>query len=226
MVNHPEFYPQGRYQFLPEPWLLWELVSPWESSPPFGRGARWPAPWRARLLWRLWRLGSGGWTGPLAASAPTRLVPGILASLLLYFLARLFLLKLFVPDRYLIYTLNLCYCLVLALGLDAALRVGAGPALLAILALVAAPPGRLASRRASGSKTTPRTGRLCGPGRNAQGCPHRRAPQPDGQHPHLRPTPAFATYELAHPWSRGYWSNSGPGWRTSLRLIMPTTPGR
>ena len=35
MVNHPEFYAQGRYQILPEPSLLWDLASPWEFIPPF-----------------------------------------------------------------------------------------------------------------------------------------------------------------------------------------------
>ena len=35
MVNHPEFYAHGRYQILPEPSLLWDLISPWEFIPPF-----------------------------------------------------------------------------------------------------------------------------------------------------------------------------------------------
>ena len=35
MVHHPEFYAHGRYRILPEPSLLWELISPWEFIPPF-----------------------------------------------------------------------------------------------------------------------------------------------------------------------------------------------
>ena len=123
MVNRPEFYAHGRYRILPEASLWWELISPWEFIAPFRewgpvagglvcagllalvaagfRRLDWPA-WRQRLK-PAWYLG--------------------VASLVLYFLARLFLLKLFVPDRYLIYTLNLFYCLVLALGVYGALRV-------------------------------------------------------------------------------------------------------
>ena len=192
MVNRPEFYAHGRYQILPEASLLWELIRPWEFIAPFrewglvagilgcvslalllAAGLRrldWPA-WRQRLK-PAWYLG--------------------LASLALYFLARLFLLKLFVPDRYLMYTLNLFYCLVLALGLQTALRVSRWPRYLAILALVAA--ASLGAWRLQGvglKDYSAYRGRLCRPGRNSQGCPHRRPPQPDGHHSHLRPTPGL-----------------------------------
>ncbi len=211
MVNHPEFYTQGRYRILPESSLLWELISPWEFIPPF----------------REWGLVAGILTcaGLLTLLAvgvrrldwPTwgqRLKPAgylLLASLLLYLLARLFLLKLFVPDRYLIYTLNLFNCLVLALGLRAALRVERWPRHLAILALVAA--ACLGAWRLEGvglkdysaySKlyaalgSTPKDALIAG-------------------HPNLMdniPTfacrRALAIYKLAHPWSKGYWQKLQP----------------
>ena len=192
MVNRPEFYAHGRYRILPEASLWWELISPWEFIAPFrewgpvagglvcagllvlvAAGLRrldWPA-WRQRLK-PAWYLG--------------------VASLVLYFLARLFLLKLFVPDRYLIYTLNLFFCLVLALGVHGALRVARWPRSVAILALVAAAvPGRLAPPGGRAQRLLGLPRRLCRPGRNSQRCPHGRPPQPDGHHPHLRPTPGL-----------------------------------
>jgi len=133
------------------------------------------------------------------------------ASLVLYFLARLFLLKLFVPDRYLIYTLNLFYCLVLALGVQRALRVSHWPRYLTILALVLA--AFLGAWRLQGVglkdysayrgvyaalAETPKDALIAG-------------------HPNLMdniPTfaqrRAFATYKLAHPWSRGLWIKVEP----------------
>jgi hypothetical protein len=134
-----------------------------------------------------------------------------LASLVLYFLARLFLLKLFVPDRYLLYTLNLLYCLGLALSLQAALRVERWPRHLAILALVAAASLGAWRLQGGGLKDysayravyaalagTPKDVLIAG-------------------HPNLMDNiPTFAqrrtlvTYKLAHPWSRGYWEKIAP----------------
>jgi len=138
MVNHPEFYPYGRYRILPEPSLLWELISPWEFIPPFREwgpvvGALVCAGLLALVVAGLRRLDWPTWRQALK---PAWFLG--LASLALYCLARLFLLKLFVPDRYLMYTLNLFYCLVLALGVQTALRVSRWPRSLAILAIVAA----------------------------------------------------------------------------------------
>ena len=210
MANHPEFYAHGRYALLPEPSLLWELISPMEYLPLFrewgpvagalscvvllvlmAAGVRQPdwAPWR--------RLKSAGYLA--------------LASLLLYLLARLLLLKLFVPDRYLMYTLNLLYCLFLALGLQAALRVARWPRRLAILALVAA--AALGAWRLEGVglkdysayrnlyealASTPKDALIAGQPHLMDNVPafaHRRA---------------FATYELAQPWSRNYWAKLKP----------------
>ena len=211
MVNHPEFYAHGRYPFLPEASLLWEFISPWEFIPPFqewgpvaggltcaGLLALLAVGFR-RLDWPSFRQGlkPAGYLG--------------LSSLVLYFLARLFLLKLFVPDRYLMYTLNLFTCLFLALGLKTALQVERWPRLLAILVLVAVAGLGAWRLQGVGLKdysayqavyaalvSTPKGVLIAG-------------------HPNLMDTiptfaqrRAFATYELAHPWSRGYWAQLKP----------------
>jgi hypothetical protein len=133
------------------------------------------------------------------------------ASFFLYFLARVFLLKLFVPDRYLMYTLNLCYLLGLALCLNAAARGIPCPRGLAVavVALVAA----LAGLRLHGAglydfsayrplyqalAQTPKNALIAG-------------------HPNLMDNvltfgkrPVLASFELAHPWSQGYWRQLRP----------------
>jgi hypothetical protein len=211
MVNHPEFYAHGRYPILPEASLLWEFISPWEFIPPFqewGRvaGGLTCAGLLALLAAGFWRLDWANWRQRLKPAAYL----GV-SSLVLYFLARLFLLQLFVPDRYLMYTLNLFFCLFLALGLKTALRVPRWPRHLAILVLVAA--AALGAWRLHGVglrdysayksvcaalAATPKDTLIAG-------------------HPNLMDTiptfaqrRAFATYELAHPWSRGYWAELKP----------------
>jgi hypothetical protein len=225
MVNRPEFYAHGRYRFLPETSLLWELIHPWEMILPFqawgpvagglacaGLVVLAAAGFR-RLDWRDWRqaLKPAGYLG--------------LASVALYFLARLFLLKLFVPDRYLIYTLNLFYCLGLALGVEKALRVERWPRALAVLVLVAA--AALGAWRLHGVglkdysayravyaalADTPKDALIAG-------------------HPNLMDTiptfaqrRAFATYELAHPWSRGLWATLRPRLDDLFRAYYAADP--
>ena len=150
-----------------------------------------------RLDWPTWRqaLKPAGYLG--------------LSSLALYFLARLFLLKLFVPDRYLLYTLNLFTCLFLALGLKDALRVSLWPRHLAILALVAM--AGLGAWRLEG------VGLKDYSAYRAVYAALAETPQDVliAGHPNLMDTiptfarrRAFATYELAHPWSRDYWATT------------------
>jgi hypothetical protein len=211
MVNRPEFYAHGRYQLLPEASLLWELVSPVEFIAPFHEWG--PVAGALACAALLILVAAGARRLDWAEMRPRLKAAGYLglASLLIYFLARLFLLKLFVPDRYLIYTLNLFYCLFLALGLEGALRLKRWPRHLALLALVLA--AGLGAWRLEGVglkdysayralfaalAKTPKEALIAG-------------------HPNLMDTVptfarrrAFATYELAHPWSRGYWARLKP----------------
>jgi hypothetical protein len=225
MVNHPEFYAHGRYRFLPESSLLWEFISPWEIIPPFREwgpvaGALVCAGLLALAVAGLRRLDWPTWRQSLKPAWYL----GV-ASLTLYFLARLFLLKLFVPDRYLMYTLNLFYCLMLALGVQSALRVERWPRTVAILALVAA--AGLGAWRLQGVglkdysayravyaalADTPKDALFAG-------------------HPNLMDTiptfaqrRAFATYELAHPWSRGLWAQLKPRLADLFRAYYAADP--
>jgi hypothetical protein len=211
MVNRPEFYAHGRYPILPEPSLLWEIISPMALIPPFRE-------WGAvvgvlicvgllilaaigaqRQDWRtLWpRLKPAGYLG--------------LASLTLYCLARIVLLQLFVPDRYLMYTLNLYYCLALALTLRLALHVENWPRQLAILALVAV--AGLGAWRLEGvglrdySAYRPLYAALANIPKDALVAGH---PYLMDTVPTFAQRRAFATYELAHPWSKGYWAQLEP----------------
>lgn len=225
MVNHPEFYAHGRYQFLPEASLLWELITPvgWiiplQEWGPVG-GAIIGAGLLALMVVAARRLDWASWRARLQPLGYL-----LAASLCLYFVARLFLLKLFVPDRYLMYTLNLAYCLWLAVGLHAALRADRWPRHLAILAL--------------GVAVTLGAGRLTGVGLKDysayQSLYTALADTPKDAlmagHPILMDTvPTFAqrralvTYELAHPWSKGYWETLRPRLQDLFRAYYADDP--
>ena len=211
MINHPEFYAHGRYPTPPGNVAIVGICRPWEFIPPFQEwgpvaGGLTCAGLLALLAAGFWRLDWPTWRQALKPAGYLGL-----SSLVLYFLARLFLLKLFVPDRYLMYTLNLFTCLFLALGLTTALRVERWPRHLAILVLVAAAGLGAWRLQGVGLKdysayravyaalvSTPKDVLIAG-------------------HPNLMDTiptfaqrRAFATYELAHPWSRGYWAKLKP----------------
>jgi hypothetical protein len=210
MVNRPEFYAGGRYAILPVPSIFWELISPWEWIAPFRDwGLAAIAVCVVLPLVTIWGLARLDLRSLAARLQPLWYLG--LAGLLLYFLARIFLLKLFIPDRYLIYTLNLAYCLLLALGLHAACRMERWPRRLAILALIGAAGLGVLRLHNVGLKDysvyrpvyqalahTPKDAVIAG-------------------HPNLMDNiPTFArrralvTYKLAHPWSQGYWKRIEP----------------
>jgi hypothetical protein len=211
MLHHPEFYAHGRYGILPQPSLLWEFLSPWEFIPPFHE---WGPVVGGLVCAVLLILVAAGVRRLDWRTLLPRLKPAVylgLASLVMYFLARLFLLQLFVPDRYLMYTLNLFYCLLLALGLSAVLGVARWPRHLAVLTLVLA--AGLGAWRLEGVglkdysayralyralASTPKGALIAG------------QPYLMDTIPTFARRRAFATYELAHPWSRGYWARLKP----------------
>ncbi len=225
MAHRAEFTSRGRFAILPVPSLWWELISPWQDLAPFrdagpvagvtfclvvGALALTGA---LRVNWRALRdrLQPVGWLG--------------LSSVLLYFLARFWLFKMFIPDRYVIYTFNLFYCLFLALCLQAALKVNQWPRNLALLALILA--ATLGGLRLQGVglkdyaayqalyaalAQTPKDALIAG-------------------HPNLMDTVptfarrrAFATYELAQPWSRGYWQKLRPRLDDLFRAYYAADP--
>lgn len=211
MVHRPEFYAGGRFAILPVPSIFWQLVSPWEWLAPFHdlgpvAGIAGCVVLPVAALWGLMRL---DWR-----SLAPRLKPLVylgLAGLLLYFLAWLFLLKLFIPDRYLTYTINLAYCLFLALGLHAALKVDRWPRNLAILALVALAGLGWWRLKDVGLKDysvyQPVYAALADTPKDAVIAGH---PDLLDNVPTFARRRALATYELAQPWSRGYWQKLQP----------------
>ena len=211
MDSRPEFASGGRFAILPVPSFFWELVSPWEFIAPFREGELIMGGLGCAVLVGLAIY--GGWRLDWQSLRSRWQAMGFLglASLLLYFLARLWLLKLFVPDRYLIYTLNLFYCLALSGCWGMALQVQRWPRSLAVLALVLA-AGLGAWRLQSvglydfavyrpvyaALAQTPKDALIAG-------------------HPNLMDNAmtfgrrrALATFELAQPWSRGYWRRLKP----------------
>lgn len=211
MGNRPEFSSTGRYPILPVPSILWELASPWEFIPPFREMGIVPG---ALICALLLGLGAYGVRRLDWQELRARLQPAIylgLSSLLLYFLARLFLLKLFLPDRYLTYTLNLFYCLALGLSLGAALQIRRWPRALALLALILAVT--LSGLRLKGvglfdySAYRPLYAALAQTPKEVLVAGHPNLMDNVLAFAHRR---VFASFELAHPWSKGYWRQLRP----------------
>ncbi len=119
MVGKSEYTEFGRYQLYPTPSFFYELIRPWEfnlSFPYWGPIAGW--------IMALAAIGIFVYAGlnyqPVVKWKGLRgLILIIPVSLLLYVVARLFLVKLFVPRRYLFYTLNIIYCI----GFAVAIRI-------------------------------------------------------------------------------------------------------
>jgi hypothetical protein len=225
MANRPEFTAHGRYPILPTPSIFWELISPWEFIAPIREGGLVGGVIGVPLLiglalfgackvdWRALKpkLGPAGYLG--------------LASLLVYLLARGFLLKLFVPDRYLIYSLNLFYCIFLARCWNAALRVANWPRMLAVLMVFVAVG--LSGLRLKNiglydySATRPLCEALAQTPKDAL-----IAGQPNLMDavPTFARRRAFATYKLAHPWAKGYWQRLKPRLEELFAAYYATDP--
>ncbi|MBI4795124.1 MAG: hypothetical protein HY790_04665 [Deltaproteobacteria bacterium] len=211
LAQRPEFTAQGRYAIMPVPSFFWELVSPWEFIAPFQEGGIIMGALGCALLLgaAVWGVRRLDWQDLKSRLQPFWYL--LLASLLLYLLARVFLLKLFVPDRYLMYTLNLCYLLGLALCLEAAMGKKPWPWVPAAAAVLLV--AILSGLRLQGvglmdySMYRPLYTALAQTPKNAL----------IAGHPNLMDNvitfakrPALATFELAHPWSKGYWEQLRP----------------
>ncbi|RJR38631.1 MAG: hypothetical protein C4567_12175 [Deltaproteobacteria bacterium] len=211
MAGRPEFTAAGRYAIYPAPSILWEVVSPWEFIAPFHEGGIILGALGCVLLMgaAVWGARSLDWRELKPKLQPFCYL--FLASVLLYFLARIFMLKLFVPDRYLVYTLNLCYLVGLALCLHAALYRRPWPrvAAAAVLIVVAFLGGlRLQSVGLFDySMYRPLYAALSQTPKNALIAGH---PNLMDNVPTFAQRPALATFELAHPWSKGYWEQLRP----------------
>ncbi len=211
MVNRPEFYARGRFPILPVPTIFWQLLAPWEYIAPFrdlGPVAAYTV-CAILPLAAVWGLSRTDWRSLAARLRPLWYL--LLAGAVLYLLAWVFLLKLFIPDRYLIYTINLAYCLILALGLHAALKVEGWPRNLAVLVLVAAAGLGYLRLKDVGLKDygvyRPLYAALADTPKDAVIAGH---PNLMDNVPTFARRRALVTYKLAHPWSQGYWQQIEP----------------
>ncbi len=206
MIGKSEYSEFGRFELYPEPSFFSELIRPWIfnlSFPYWGLTAGWIMAivvvgtfayaitnYRPVIVW----IGLKGFLF---------LIP---ASLLLYAFARIFLVKLFVPTRYIYYTLNLLYCIGFALALRIILeKVNIGQfylyAVLSVLIVFACIKTRHVefydySDKANLYKfvqTIPKNSLVAG------------FPEVMDDVMTFGKRPAYVTYELSHTWVQPYW---------------------
>lgn len=213
VANRPEFREGGRLALLPLPSLFWELLlRPWTAFAPFREGL---AAGIVFTCLALPALALGARRADWRSLAPHRaaLYSVAAASLMLYAAARLAAFKLFVPSRYLEYTTNVLLILGAAFLLDALLRpwLAREPKGLAVaLACCVLAIGAYRQRGVelfdysegaplyAFALATPVDSRFAGPPElmdNLLAFGHRNV---------------YASFELAHPWSAGYWAVVGP----------------
>lgn len=226
--GRPEFGDMGRFAILPVPSALWEIFGrPWSVLAPFRDGGTTAGILCSVLLFPLMALGARriDWR----TEGPHLLAAGFLfaASLLLYFTAKLLLLKLFIPSRYIEYTTSIIYCvgvpfllspLLLPVLKKCSQRIAV--ALLASVFIVGAVRlhGRELYDYSKGKalyetvRQTPYNALFAG-------------------YPELMDNVltfgqrnVYASFELAHPWSTGYWKVMGPRLEKMLRAYYASTP--
>jgi hypothetical protein len=213
MVGRQEFSANGRFHIVPVPSILHELfIRPWEFIAPFrdqndivgiiGLILIIPTAIYGGLRsdWRQWR---------------PHLVPVgclALASVLLYITARILLLKLFIPSRYLEYSVNIGYCLLLGSCLQGLVfrkselsrRTLACLILVFLLSCFRNTDIGLYDYSADSPlyatilKQTPVDAVIAGP------------PSLMDNVLVFGKRNVFASYELAHPWNLGYWKRLQP----------------
>ncbi len=206
MVGKSEYSELGRYQLYPAPPFVDELIRPWIfnlSFPYWGPIAGWIMAllvvgvfswavlnYRPLIKWR-------GLNGLLF------LIP---VSLLLYVLARLLLVKLFVPRRYITYTLNIVYCIGFAVAIRIILekmklsKLRLYALLIALLAFACIKGRHIEFFDYSGGanlykfiQTTPKNSLIAG------------WPEVMDNVMTFGERPAYVTYKLSHTWVEPYW---------------------
>lgn len=115
MIGHAEYSAVGRYEIFPQPSFLTEIIHPWIFNLPFIQWGPLPA-WFFALV----GLAIIGYAvcsrRKLVMDLSILRVLGYLlvSSLLLYVAARIFIFRLFVPSRYIEFSFNIFFCLVIA----------------------------------------------------------------------------------------------------------------
>ena len=117
MVGKSEYTEFGRYQLYPTPSFFYELIRPWVfnlSFPYWGPIAGWIM---ALLTIAVFAYAAVNYQPVVKWNGLRGLFLIIPVSLCLYVVARIVLVKLFVPRRYIFYTLNVIYCIGFALAI-------------------------------------------------------------------------------------------------------------
>jgi hypothetical protein len=228
IVGRPEFGEAGRFAVLPVPSVLWELFGrPWSALAPFREAGVIGGALCTLMLLALMALGANRldwrdvkgllWT------------PGFLlaSSLLLFFAAKVLLLKLFIPSRYLEYTTNILYCFIIPFLLSPVvlpfIKRCSKPLAIAILGAVLLTGAiRQYGRELYDYSTWHNLSEF------VQSTP------PDSLfagYPELMDNVltfgqrnVFASFELAHPWSVGYWAMMGPRLDKMLHAYYGSSP--
>jgi len=206
MANKIEYTDAGRYGILPGPSLIYEIVRPWMSVSPAGEES--PALGWITGLFALALVGFA-FTRPnknIAFSGFRVFGYLIPASFILYVLAYMLMMRLFLPSRYLEYSLNIFYCMVTGVSISVVLeylglRRRSVLALAAILVMLgAARTWHVGiydySQHAALYRfleSVPKTSLIAG------------HPELMDNIPTFARRKAFVTYELSHTWSDKYW---------------------
>ncbi len=207
MIGHIEYTVAGRYEMIPVPSLFFECIRPFIQDLPLGLPSIAAA---AAGLGIFVIVIIFGWNGQDMITEIRKLkifAYLIIASAGLYVSARIFLLKLFIPSRYLEYSLTVFYCLLAAVLLRSAvdaIRPGKYRVILIVLLILlgACRLKGVAIHDYSGQQaalyqffqSTSRDANIAG-------------------HPYLMDNiltfsqrKVLVSYELSHPWYGKYWS--------------------
>lgn len=118
MIGRLEFSEAGRFGIVPVPSIFWELFArPFELIAPFHRGGPVAGGLGVAVCVGLFFFGGQGFPWQRIKSSADVWLSVSVASILLYAVARLVLLQLFIPSRYLEYTMNIVYCCFLGCAL-------------------------------------------------------------------------------------------------------------
>lgn len=231
IAGRPEFYAKGRLDLLPFPSIFWELIArPWAAFVPFHPGTTAAGVAASCLLLPAMALGARRVDWKALAPQAWAFGSVFAASLTMYVLARVFALKLFVPSRYLEYTTNIFLCLGAAVLLDPLLHVlfkrcprsprvfGWALMLASLLLGVARQHGVELYDYSDGralyafARSTPSDARFAGP------------PEVMDNVLTFGQRNVYVSFELAHPWSTGYWAVIGPRLEKLAKACYTTAP--
>lgn len=228
VAGDPSFAEGGRLDLLPPPSVLWELaVRPWGSMAPFRDLGTAAGVATTVLALPLAAFGArrADWRSLSPHAAPA--ASFALASLALYAAARVLMFKLFVPGRYLEYSVNLTAVLGLALLLEAAVAPLLARLPRAAAAALLAAACILGGARQYGCELFDYSdGRALYEFARATPPESRFAGLPDAMDNLLTfgRRNVYASFELAHPWSAGYWRQLAPRIEKLVRAYYSADP--